>query len=423
MLKTQSDLKQTSEPLVGKHHYWLPKIVPESILKFFILKLPFNKITKGSLNLNLFSQTYRFEGKFPGHHAEITILHPIRAYWLIKFQGELGFAQAYYEGAIDTNSLYALLYVGFDNREEFKALLAHKKLNFLQLIKHRKRHNSLQNSKRNISYHYDLGNRFYSLWLDKTMSYSSALFSNYNQTIEQAQLQKYQHLIDKLNIQTGHHVLEIGCGWGGFMEMAVKQGIQIKGLTLSVEQQTFALERLENLKSNTSSSSNHRIDLQDYRLEDGLYDHIVSIEMFEAVGREYWDQYFQVLNRCLKPNGKAGLQVITISEKQAEAYQNSVDFIQAYIFPGGLLPSVKQLEDLAERHGFEIELNLDFGKDYAYTCKHWKKQFNLQSQALNESGYDSHFQRLWNYYFDYCTIGFETEHISVNQLVLIKRDY
>jgi len=402
----------------------LGKILPSKVLEKRILTLPFNQIEKGILNLNLLGQSYRFEGKQRGHHAELSIINPIRAYWLIKTQGELGFAQAYYEGAIDTTSLYELLYVGSENRQAFQALLSHKSLNLLELWRHRRNKNSLGNSRRNISYHYDLGNDFYQLWLDETMSYSSALFQVSDQhntepnthTLALSQQRKYQNIIDNVGIKPGQRVLEIGCGWGGFMDESLAQNVHVTGLTLSKEQRLFALQRL----ATQYASDQYDIKLQDYRLEEQQYDHIVSIEMFEAVGKEYWDEYFETLKRCLKPDGKIGIQVITIADEKAESYQKSVDFIQAYIFPGGLLPSVSQIHQYADKHGFDVEQNQDFGADYGVTCQLWKQAFNKQSSKLEALGYDSAFQRLWNYYLDYCTVGFETKEISVNQFVLTR---
>lgn len=403
---------------------FLEKFLPVSLIEKFMLNLPFKDIQKGIINLNLLGQTHRFEGQEKGHHAELTIVNPARAYWLMKTQGELGFAQAYYEGAIETNSLYELLYVGYDNQDAFKDLLDKKAMSLFKLWQHRKNHNSLDNSRRNISYHYDLGNDFYALWLDRSMSYSSALFKPSGLegpaevSLYDAQIRKYQNIIDNLSITAGDEVLEIGCGWGGFMELALQNKAKVTGLTLSKEQKKFADQRLDA----KFATDDFEIKLQDYRLEDQQYDHIVSIEMFEAVGKEYWQSYFATLQRCLKPGGKVALQIITINDKFAEEYQNSVDFIQAYIFPGGLLPSVPQLESLAHDHGFQIEKNEDFGKDYGVTCQLWKQAFNKHSEVLLDKGYDRAFQRLWNYYLDYCTVGFETGHISVNQLVLSKTD-
>lgn len=392
------------------------RVMPSKLIKKFILNLPFNRIVNGTLNLNLFGETHRFVGENSGHHGELTIVQPLRAYWLIKSQGELGFVQAYHEGVIDTNSLYQLLYVGYENRQVFAGLLDHKSFATFKLWKHRKQHNSVGNSRKNISYHYDLGNDFYALWLDHTMSYSSAMFTDQTDTLEEAQDYKYQQLLDQLDMSKQPHILEIGCGWGGLMDKALSQGAQVTGLTLSAEQKKYADGRLRE----KFSPKDFQIKLQDYRHETQQYDHIVSIEMFEAVGKEYWQNYFEQLNRCLKPGGKAALQVITINDEAAENYQNSVDFIQAYIFPGGLLPSVAQLKSLAAEYGFNMPHLQEFGEDYAVTCQLWKKAFNRKSDQLLNMGYDESFQRIWNYYLDYCTVGFETGHISVHQLVLQK---
>ncbi|HHS99904.1 MAG TPA: class I SAM-dependent methyltransferase, partial [Thiomicrospira sp.] len=329
---------------------------------------------------------------------------------------ELGFAQGDFEGADETRSLYHLMHLVYQNQSVLDSLLSNTKLNLLHLWQHRKNHNSVENSRKNISYHYDLGNDFYQAWLDETMSYSSAIFSDSGQSIADAQQQKYQRLLSELGLKGGEEILEIGCGWGGLMEASVQQGAKVKGLTLSTEQRDFAVQRLQKV----ADDSQFEVVLQDYRHETHQYDHIVSIEMFEAVGKEYWKTYFEQLSQCLKPNGKAALQVITIDEKYAEHYQSNVDFIQTYIFPGGLLPSLTQLKQLATEHGFKVENTYDFGADYAKTCQLWKQDFNKHSDQLLEMGYDTEFQKMWNYYLDYCTVGFETKHSSVVQLTLSK---
>lgn len=404
-------LKSVSAP----RQNFISKLFTPFSIKQWVLKLPFDQLEKGTLTLELFGETYRFEGKEPGRHADLTILKPFRAYWLMKTQGELGFAQAYFEHALDTSSLYSLMHLGYENQTALEGLLSHKTLNKVHLLKHRKRHNSVDNSKKNISYHYDLGNAFYQKWLDQTMTYSSGIFKTEEDSLEQAQHQKYARLVDELNVKAGDEVLEIGCGWGGMMEALLEKGVNVKGLTLSREQQAFAQNRLSQF-----DSSQYDVAYQDYRDEIHQYDHIVSIEMFEAVGKEYWQTYFETLNRSLKPGGNAALQIITINEQYAEEYQSSVDFIQTYIFPGGLLPSVEQLTLLANEHGFELNNVYEFGQDYAKTCLLWKDAFNHNSSELKQTGYDQKFQKMWNYYLDYCAVGFETEHISVHQLTLKK---
>ena len=405
MLKSVSDPRQK----------FFSRIFTSFSIKQWVLKLPFDQLEKGSLTLEIFGDVYRFEGKEAGRHADLTILKPFRAYWLIKTQGELGFAQAYFEHALDTNCLYALMYLGYENQNALQGLLSHKTLNKLHLFKHRKRHNSVDNSKKNISYHYDLGNVFYQKWLDKSMTYSSGIFESSDDTLEQAQQQKYDRLVDQLGVRPGDHVLEIGCGWGGMMQALLERGVKVKGLTLSKEQQTYAQQRLSEF-----NPQDYDVAYQDYRDETQQYDHIVSIEMFEAVGKEYWQNYFETLSQSLKTGGNAALQVITINEDYAQEYQDSVDFIQTYIFPGGLLPSVEQLKTLAAEHGFEVNNIYEFGYDYAKTCLLWKESFNNHSFELQVNGYDQKFQKMWNYYLDYCAVGFATQHISVHQLTLKK---
>lgn len=393
-------------------------MIPSQLLQKFIQTLPFKHIQKGSLTVQYLGQSYRFEGQHPGSHADLEIISMLRFGYLLKTQGELGFAQAYIENSIRTASLHQLMTLAHQNREVFAQLLHHKKpLGMWHLWRHRRRHNSVSNSRRNIAAHYDLGNDFYELWLDDSMSYSSGLFLKKEESIEQAQQQKYQRILDQLPLHGQESLLEIGCGWGGFAEMATQKGIDYKGLTLSTEQQNYALNRLKALHLN----KNAEVALQDYRHEIGKYDYIVSIEMFEAVGKEYWHRYFEQLQRNLKSHGKAVLQIITIDDNEAEAYQNGVDFIQSYIFPGGLLPSLEQLHQLAMDHQFEVVDQFEFGDDYATTLTHWMKQFNASSEVLEKMGYDSSFQRLWRYYLDYCRVGFEQKHISVYQITLEKR--
>lgn len=413
MLKDMSSEKSILSSVFQTASKWL---IHPSWLRRAFMKLPFDKVEYGSLNVNFEGQTYRFSGSKAGVHAELIIVQPLRAYWLIKTQGELGFAQAYYEGALDTNSLQSLLRFGVDNQQSLSSMLESGWGKWQDLILHRKRHNSLENSRNNISYHYDLGNDFYSKWLDPSMTYSSGLFFSDRDSLQQSQHAKYQRILQQLSLRKGDSVLEIGCGWGGFMEEACTLGARVKGLTLSSEQQKYALKRLEQ----KAEQGTYQVALQDYRHETGQYDCVVSIEMFEAVGKEYWQEYFATLQNTLKPGGKAVLQVITIDDEIADSYQQSVDFIQKYIFPGGLLPGLNQLVALAESHRFEVRNVLDFGRDYARTCQLWKQAFNRQATNLEKMGYDKAFQRLWNYYLDYCTVGFEVGQISVIQVTLSK---
>lgn len=399
---------------------WMLYLLPRALLQKMLYLLPFNRLQSGKLTLHFRGQSIQFQGNsadLEGLQADLRIHRMFRFLWLFKTQGELGFAQAYIEKTIDTPSLYMLIKLAQQNRHALADLLKNKKnFGWWHLWQHRRRHNSLKNSRKNISAHYDLGNDFYQLWLDSTMSYSSALFHKNDDSMEQAQQCKYQALLDQVGSQTGDKLLEIGCGWGGLAEQAAKMGVTVKGLTLSSQQKHYAEERLQ--KAGLADLTHFA--LQDYRHETGQFDQIISIEMFEAVGKEYWHNYFEQLNRNLKPGGKVGLQIITIDHEVAENYQNNVDFIQTYVFPGGLLPSLQQLQSLAHQHDFVWLHEQEFGMDYARTLFYWLKRFNQQTHTLENMGYDQRFRRLWRYYLDYCRVGFESKHIQVYQITLQK---
>ena len=380
--------------------------------------LPFDRLEHGSLTVSIGDQQRRFKGAGAGVHAELVIHKPLKFIWLFSSQGELGFAKAYADQLIDTPCLHTLLQLGAVN----EYALSDTRLGFNWfyqrfLKRHRSNHNSIENSRDNISAHYDLGNDFYQLWLDETMSYSSALFSQPEQTMAQAQVNKYQRILDQLDWQDGDHILEIGCGWGGFAKCAAQQGCAVTGITLSSEQLEFAQQRMQR----RCLAEKAQLQLMDYRHQQGQFDHIVSIEMFEAVGKEYWHEYFTQLKRLLKKGGKAVLQIITIEDARAERYQNDVDFIQMFIFPGGLLPSKQQLHQLAQAHGFTVSNELSFGQDYARTLQLWQADFAEHRDELLALGYDQRFQRIWRYYLDYCRVGFETQSTDVVQLTLEHR--
>ncbi|MBE0493318.1 MAG: class I SAM-dependent methyltransferase [Thiomicrospira sp.] len=378
-------------------------------------KLPFNQLNVGSLTVKIGEHQHRFNGQQAGVHADLILLKPLTFMWLLVTQGELGFAKAYANGLIETSNLHSLLKLGADNETALARTLKGHSWFYKRLLKrHQANHNSIENSRENISAHYDLGNDFYQLWLDSSMSYSSALFKHPEQDLTEAQVLKYQRILHALDFEEGEHILEIGCGWGGFAEQAARQGAKISGITLSREQLEFAKHRLRDAGLDHQAC----LSLTDYRHQDGQFDHIVSIEMFEAVGKEYWNDYFEQLKRCLKPGGKAVLQIITIDEDYADAYQNGVDFIQTYIFPGGLLPSKTQLHELAQAHGFNVTNELAFGQDYADTLNLWRQRFDQQRPALEKLGYDARFQRIWHYYLDYCRVGFETQRTDVVQITL-----
>jgi cyclopropane-fatty-acyl-phospholipid synthase len=266
------------------------------------------------------------------------------------------------------------------------------------------RKNTYNGSKKNIQYHYDLGNDFYQLWLDETMTYSSALFDGENVNLSAAQKNKYQRILSKLNDKK--NILEIGCGWGGFAKEAVLQGYNVTGLTLSKEQKKYA----DNL-----GLKNFTIKLQDYRKEKIKYDNIVSIEMFEAVGRQYWDTYFKTIKNCLNKDGKAIIQTITIDDEVALGYKKRVDFIQKHIFPGGVLPSKSEFINLAKANDLKVVEAFDFGGDYQKTLINWLDNFNKVKEKVINLGFDEKFIRKWQFYLAYCAAGFGAKRTSVMQ--------
>ncbi len=333
--------------------------------------------------------------------------------------GDIGFAEAYMQGDWDTENLSSFLYWATLNLE---ALSSHLEANIfvrlLNRIRHLTRRNSERGSRRNISAHYDLGNDFYQLWLDPTMTYSSAIFTDTQDSLEQAQTRKYQQLLTSLNAKPGEHILEVGCGWGGFAEHAAKQGYRVTGITLSTEQLAWAKKRLYD------AGLDDLVDLrlQDYRHLDEQFDHIVSIEMFEAVGESYWAGFFEMLFMRLKPGGKIALQTITIDHKYFDQYRQNVDFIQRYIFPGGMLPSPKVFAEQAARGGLIVEQATNYAADYERTVLLWHQRFNDVVHQVEKLGYDEQFVRMWRYYLSYCEAGFRDGHTGVYQYLMVKPD-
>jgi cyclopropane-fatty-acyl-phospholipid synthase len=276
------------------------------------------------------------------------------------------------------------------------------------------RRNSLRGSRRNIAFHYDLGNDFYRLWLDPSMTYSAALFDRPDESLEAAQERKYERMLAQLDASPGQHILEIGCGWGGFACHAASRGYRVTGLTLSREQLEYARKRV----AQQGLSDRVELRLQDYRKLNERFDHIVSIEMFEAVGEAYWDTYFDTLRRSLKPGGRASLQVITIDEGRFESYRRRADFIQKYIFPGGMLPSVEAFTRHACANGLKLERLDMFGLDYARTLRRWDARVAARSGEIMAQGFDQRFINMWRYYLAYCEAGFRSDRIDLMQVTL-----
>jgi cyclopropane-fatty-acyl-phospholipid synthase len=277
--------------------------------------------------------------------------------------------------------------------------------------------NSKTQARRNIAHHYDLGNAFYRLWLDDTMTYSSALFDTGQESLEAAQRAKYAAMVDRIGARPGEHVLEIGCGWGGFAEYAAaERGLRVTGLTISREQHDYAVARI----AAAGLSDRVEIKLQDYRDERGVYDGIASIEMFEAVGQKYWPVYFRALRDRLKPGGNATLQIITVADRQWEIYRRSVDFIQKYIFPGGMLPSPEVLRQEVERAGLTVQGSLEFGPSYSQTLRRWHQTFADRWDEIAALGFDARFRRMWEFYLCSCAATFSSGMCDVTQITVTK---
>lgn len=342
------------------------------------------------------------------------------AFRRVLLRGDLGFAEGYIEGEWDTPNLLDLLMLLDLNREQLgEASNGRLVSRFRDLLMHWSRRNSREGSRDNIAAHYDLGNDFYRQWLDETLTYSSAIFETGSQSLKNAQLNKYNRLLECIGPRRGDHLLEIGSGWGGFAVHAARtRGCRVTSITLSSEQLHEARARAN--AANVADLVEFR--LQDYRDIVGRYDAIVSIEMFEAVGENYWPAWFRTVHRALKPGGRVASQVITINDRDFSAYRRRVDFIQRYIFPGGMLPSPGIFETGARRAGLELVERSFFGLHYADTLKQWKQRFFAARSALLGMGHDERFLRTWHYYLAYCETGFRNHRTDVMQVVLQRKE-
>ncbi|WP_101068009.1 SAM-dependent methyltransferase [Roseovarius salinarum] len=360
---------------------------------------------------------FRVDGPAPGPVAELHVHDPDCFARLVR-EGDLGFSEAYLDGAWSTPDLQALMdFITADNDELYAGFPGMALVRAFERLRHWLRSNSRGQARRNIAHHYDLGNEFYRLWLDDTMTYSSAYFETGQESLERAQEAKYARLIDQMGVKPGDHVLEIGCGWGGFAEYAARErGLRVTGLTISREQLNYARQRIEN----SGLSDKVHLKLQDYRDERGHYDGIASIEMFEAVGERYWPTYFDKLRDCLRPGGTATLQVITIEDHRFEAYRKGVDFIQKYIFPGGMLPSPSVLRREVERAGLHVARSVEFGESYSQTLRRWHDTFNAKWDEIARLGFDDRFRRMWNFYLTSCASTFSSGNCDVTQITIAK---
>ncbi len=361
---------------------------------------------------------FRAEGKAPGVAAEIEVRHDDLFARLAR-EGDLGFCDAYLDGWWTTPDLQAFLdliqrpsnnIVG-DSFPGMNLVRAYERLRFWM------QSNSKRQARKNIAYHYDLGNDFYRLWLDETMTYSSALFETGQESLDAAQARKYASLVDQMGARPGEHVLEIGCGWGGFAEYAASErGLRVTGLTISQAQHDFAVERI----ARAGLADRVEIKLQDYRDERGSYDGIASIEMFEAVGERYWPVYFDTLRERLKPGRNATLQIITVAEARWQMYRRSVDFIQKHIFPGGKLPAPSVLRAEVERAGLRVKGSIEFGESYSLTLRRWHEAFVGRWGEVKKLGFDERFKRMWEFYLTSCAGAFQGGNCDVTQITVTR---
>ena len=362
-------------------------------------------------------QCYQFIGKNLGPQAELW-LHNWQLPIKIFAGGSIGAGESYMNGDWDSPDITTLLELFAINDNLGNRMASPNWLRgMISRIDHWYNENSRRGSQKNIAAHYDLGNDFYAKWLDDSMTYSSGIFDGKSVSLSQSQKNKYQTLAKSMGITPGDKVLEIGCGWGGFAQYAAGEiGCHVTGLTISREQHEFASKRIYE----AGLADKVEIRLQDYRDEKGNYDRIASIEMFEAVGEKYWQMYFATLRDCLRPLGTAGLQIITIADNSYSQYARRPDFIQRYIFPGGMLPSPQILDKLRSGSGMTLLGEKVFAQDYAKTLAEWRRRFSNKWNEIRPLGFDERFKRMWEFYLHYCEAGFRSEHIDVRQLIYRK---
>tara|TARA_Y200000002_G_scaffold364426_1_gene353428 strand:- start:918 stop:2111 length:1194 start_codon:yes stop_codon:yes gene_type:complete len=385
----------------------------EKILNSFLSKIHFGKLEVQFPS----GQKKLFIGVEDGYFATLKIYN-YKFLSLIFKKGSIGFAEAYIKGFYSTNNLTNLLMLSHKNENYF---LDDKKTNLFFSIYNKIRHilneNTKSQSKKNIKHHYDLGNKFYEKWLDQSMTYSSALFDQNNTSLSDAQLNKYKKIADTLSLNENSKTLEIGCGWGGFSSFIAKNyKCKVDAITISKEQFEFTSNKIQS----EGLSEKVSVQFKDYRDVNTKYSNIASIEMFEAVGKKYWNNYFNILNNALSNNGKAAIQVITIDEKRSLEYQRTPDFIQQYIFPGGMLPTKNQLEQNAKNVGMKFIELLSFGKSYAKTLNLWNEQFQQSWEDVSKFGFDHRFKRMWEFYLSYCETGFLSKSTDVSHFLVKK---
>ena len=372
-------------------------------------------IKHGQLKLiNYDGKKYQFGESSENLNVELKVNKPGLTYTIIN-KGSIGLAEAYMRGDFETNNLSDLIELTAKNIRivyRFSGLLD---FSYVNSIKRLFKKNTKEKSKENISKHYDLGNEFFSLWLDRTLTYSSAIFENKMNDLEEAQINKYKKLTNLLKPKNGDKVLEIGCGWGGFAEYIGKNfDVKLDCITISKKQYEYASERIH--KNNLNEKV--KIKMMDYRDVQNKYNSIASIEMIEAVGENYLKNYFQTIKENLSEQGVVAIQAITIDDKLFERYKTKEDFIQKYIFPGGFLPSKKSLYNYAYKSGLKVDQYNSYGLHYSNTLNIWKSEFTKKWEEISKQGFDLTFKRMWNFYLSYCEAGFKSKNIDLIQFSL-----
>ena len=388
------------------------------ILYNFADKIVFNilkKINYGFLEISTLSgEVLQFGNPNDRLKANLVIKSPALNYNLIK-GGSVGFAECFMRNEFETNNLSDLIELTARNINIIHKFSGVLDLKFLNYIKNKFIKNTKSRSKENIAKHYDLGNDFFSLWLDETLTYSSAIFDDQNKDLSDAQNNKYQKLINLIQPNIGDKVLEIGCGWGGFAEYLGKNyQVKLDCITISKKQFEFAKERIHNCGLNEKVN----IEIKDYRDLKGKYNSIASIEMIEAVGQNYLESYFKTIKNNLSDGGKAAIQAITIDDSLFDRYKNKQDFIQKYIFPGGFLPNKNTINKLVSNHGLNVNSYISYADHYADTLAIWRNEFNKKWDLIKKQGFDLTFKRMWEFYLSYCEAGFKSKNIDLIQFSL-----
>jgi cyclopropane-fatty-acyl-phospholipid synthase len=379
-----------------------------------------SKIVYGTLHLDVKGKKYYFQGSQEGPTVRLTV-HKLTMIWDLYFRGSVGLGEAYIKQKFEADDLSKFLEFGAMNEQAFGCEMSGSRLyRFLSRPYAQQTENSVKQSKKNIHAHYDLGNKFYEEWLDDTLTYSSGYFKTGQESLSQAQENKFASLIKGNEPQPGDHILEIGSGWGSFAFYLLSKfpNIKVDTLTISQEQFSFVQAKIQELGLQDRMTVIYR----DYREHQGQYSRIYSIEMFEAVGIQYWQTYFDKVKELLIPQGIFSMQTIVIFDGFFERYAEKIDFIQKYIFPGGMLPSPQKLQQIAQENKLGYFVKNQMADSYHQTLELWRKNFNKKWQRIKNLGYSDEFKRMWNFYLSYCSGGFKAKTIDVYQIDFTKNN-